>query len=122
MIFVPAGSQSFGQIVKIDLAKLVEGSQLVNGFESPLPVLGAINNEIAKQRIAIISGDFEETGVLIGSVGTGNDPLPLSPITQQNATLPPIVLHVNPQGETRNGTVNLGYDSVPYRIRFSDNQ
>ncbi|HMJ88923.1 MAG TPA: FecR domain-containing protein [Candidatus Acidoferrum sp.] len=122
MVFVPAGAHNFGATVKVDLAKLVAGSQLVNGFQNPLPTLAAIDNEIAKQRIAIISGDFEETGVMIGSVGTGNDPLPLSPINQQASTLPPIVLRVNPQGENRSGIVNLGYGSVPYSIRFNDNK
>jgi hypothetical protein len=78
MAYVPPGAQDFRTVVKIDLGKLVEGSQLVTGFSSPLPTLGEVQNEITKQRIAIISGTYEETGLLIGGVGTfKNDPEPL---------------------------------------------
>lgn len=118
MVYVPAGAQDFGATVKVDLGKLVAGSQLVNGFQDKLPSLAAIQNEIAKQHIAIISGDFEETGVMIGNVGTANDPLPISPLSQQASTLPPVVVNVNPQGAVRSGTVNLGYGSVPFVITF----
>ncbi len=70
MVHIPAGAQDFGATVKFDLAKLIEGSQLVNGFATPLPSLGEIQNEITKQRLAIISGTYEETGLSIGSVAT----------------------------------------------------
>jgi hypothetical protein len=96
MIYVPSGAQDFGTIVKIDLGRLVEGSQLVNGFDSPLPSMGAVRNEIAKQRIAIISGTYEETGLLIGGVGTfKNDPVPLDSQSQKLAT--PVFVR-SPQG------------------------
>jgi hypothetical protein len=87
MIYVPPGAQDFGTIVKIDLGRLVEGSLLVNGFDAPLPRIGDVRNEIAKQRIAIISGTYEETGLLIGGVGTfKNDPVPLDSQSQKLAT------------------------------------
>ena len=80
MVYVAPGAQEFGATVKLDLGKLVEGSQLVNGFDAPLPTLGDIRNEISKQRIAIISGDYQKTGLLVGGVGTfKNDPLPIDP-------------------------------------------
>jgi hypothetical protein len=92
MIFVPAGAADFGVTVKIDLGKLVGGSQLVNGFASPLPSMAAIRNEIAKQNIAIISGNYEEPGMIIGAVGTANDSKALDPVLQQIATQPPIII------------------------------
>jgi hypothetical protein len=99
MVFVPAGAQDFGQVVKIDLAKLVEGSQLVNGFQTQLPSLGEIRNEITKQRIAIISGDYQDTGLLVGGVGTfQNDPAPIDPIAHSLAA-PPIRFRPRPDGQ-----------------------
>jgi hypothetical protein len=87
MAIVPPGAQDFRTVVKVDLARLVEGSQLVNGFSSPLPTLGDVQNEIAKQRIAIISGTYEETGLLVGGVGTfKNDPVPLDSKLHRLAT------------------------------------
>ena len=97
MAYVPPGAQDFRTVVKVDLAKLVEGSQLVNGFSSPLPTLGDVQNEIAKQRIAIISGTYEETGLLVGGVGTfKNDPVPLDPKLHRLAT--PVFAR-SPQGK-----------------------
>lgn len=112
MVYIPAGAQDFGATVKVDLAKLTAGSQLVNGFATRLPSWNAIQNEIAKQRIAVISGDYEETGLMIGSTGTANDPLPISPIVQQASSLLPIV--INPGPNQRNQTVNLGYGNYPF--------
>jgi hypothetical protein len=81
MIYVPAGAQNLDAILKLDLGKLVAGSQLVNGFNSPLPSLGDVRNEVAKQRIAIISGNYQETGMLIGNVATlSNEPKELDPV------------------------------------------
>jgi hypothetical protein len=115
MVYVPAGAQDFGATVKVDLAKLIAGSQLVNGFASKLPSWNAIQNEITKQRLAVISGDYEETGLMIGSVGTANDPLPTNPILQQSGSLPPIV--INPESNQQNPKVNLGYGSYPFTFR-----
>jgi len=98
MVYVPPGAQDFGAVVKIDLARLVEGSQLVNGFANPLPTLGDIHYDIAKQRIALISGTYEETGLLVGGVGTlKNDPKAIDPALQKIATPLPVVRR--PQGK-----------------------
>jgi hypothetical protein len=102
MITVPSGAQSFGTIVKVDLGKLTEGSQLVNGFTDPLPTMGDIRNEIAKQNIAIISGDYEETGLIIGAVGTGNDPKQIDPALEKGSTTATIV---RGQGQSTGGGV-----------------
>ena len=109
MVYVPTGSKEFGTTVKVDLGKLVGGSQLVNGFDNKLPSWNAIQNEITKQGFAIISGDYEETGLMIGSTGTANDPLPISPIEQQAATLPPVKLNPQLPGQK----ANFGYGSFP---------
>ena len=118
MVYVPAGSQTFGPVVKVDLGKLVEGSQLVNGFTAPLPSLGDVRNEISKQHIAIVSGNYEETGVMIGRVGSANDPAPINPLLPQNAVIAPVV--VNPQipGAALNGNkIVLGYGAYPITVR-----
>ncbi len=108
MVYVPAGAQDFGTVVKIDLGKLVEGSQLVNGFNNPLPTIGDIRNEIAKQNIAIISGDYEETGLMIGGVGTlKNEPKSIDPTVDQIAK--PIIIVVRPRGKN---TIGGGSGSV----------
>jgi hypothetical protein len=102
MVYVPAGARDFGVTVKIDLARLVEGSQLVQGFNAPLPSLADVRNEISKQKIAIISGTYEETGLLIGGVGTfKSEPKAIDPVVQQIAT--PIIIVRRPQGKGLDG-------------------
>jgi hypothetical protein len=117
IVYVPAGAQSFGTIGKIDLGKLVGGSQLVNGFTEPLPTIGDIQNEIAKQNIAIISGNYEETGIVIGRVGSANDPLPINPILPQGNTLPPIFIDPQKAPGSGSGTINLGYGVFPVTVK-----
>jgi len=120
LIYVPTGGQAFGAVVKIDLGKLVSGSQLVNGFTDRLPSMGAIQNEIAKQHIAIISGNYEETGIMIGSIGTANDPVTIDPLLQQNTTQPPVIIRPKVVNDrlVRSGTVTIGYETFPYTIPF----
>ena len=116
MVHIPAGAPKFGDVVKVDLGKLVRGSQLVNGFAAPLPTMSDIQNEISKQAIAIISGTYEETGVMIGRVGSANDPLPINPILAQNATLPPVVIDPQSTGG-RGGSITLGYGVYPVQVQ-----
>ena len=67
-------------IVKVDLDKLVQGSQLINGFDRPLPTIADVRNEVSKQRLAIISGTYEATGYAIGGVATfKQDPAAIDP-------------------------------------------
>lgn len=49
MIIVLPGAQAFGTEVTIDLAKLVAGSQLIQGFSHPLPSAALIQAAIAAQ-------------------------------------------------------------------------
>ena len=102
MVYIPAGAQDFGPVIKIDLARLVEGSQLVNGFGNPLPTIAHIRNETSKQKIALISGTYEETGLLVGGVGTlKNDPKAIDPTLQKIAT--PVVVARRQQGKVNQG-------------------
>lgn len=119
MVYVPAGAQDFGAVVKIDLGRLVKGSQLVNGFAAPLASLRDIHHEIAKQNIAIISGNYEETGLMIGRVGSANDPLSIDPILPQNSALPPVVVNPQKQGGPafRSGSIVLGYGIYPITVQ-----
>jgi hypothetical protein len=121
MVYVPAGSQTFGPEVKVDLGKLVEGSQLVNGFAAPLPSLGGVRNEISKQRIAIISGNYEEHGAFIGRVGSANDPLPISPLLPQSSvSATPLTLNPQfPNGGLRDGNLVLGYGVYSVGTKFA---
>ena len=114
MVYVPAGAQDLS-VIKIDLGKLVGGSQLVNGFANPLPTIGDIRNEIAKQNIAIISGNYEETGLMIGGVATfKTDPKPLDPVLQQNATARPIFfLNREQPPKNRTGVVSVPAQNTP---------
>ena len=107
--------------MKVDLGKLVEGSQLVNGFATPLPTLGDVRNEISKQRIAIVSGTYEEHGAFIGRVGSANDPLPISPLLPQNSvSATPLTLNPQfPNGGFRDGTVVLGYGVYSIGTKFA---
>lgn len=52
MIIVLPGAQAFGSETSIDLAKLVAGSQLVQGFSHPLPSADLIQAAIAAQAAA----------------------------------------------------------------------
>lgn len=118
MVYVPAGAQAFGPVVKVDLGKLVEGSQLVNGFAAPLPSLGDVNNEISKQRMAIISGNYEETGVMIGRVGSANDPAPVNPLFPQTTAIPPIVYNSDVPGLVlKDGKIVLGPGAYRVPVR-----
>lgn len=116
MVVVPAGATDFAAVYKIDLAKLVADSQLINGFTEPLPTIGDISNEISKQKIALISGTYEETGLLVGAVGTmKNDPKPIDPKLQQIAT-PVIVVGRQPgKGQDRAAGVTMGNVNVSSR-------
>jgi hypothetical protein len=120
MVFVPPGAQDFDAVVKIDLGALVAGSQLINGFATPLPSLGDIRNEIAKQRIAIISGNYEETGVMLGGVTTlNNEPLPIDPVSKQLSSRPKVAIEPrrNANGAVIPGTVTIGFSEYPYSLK-----
>lgn len=63
MVYVKPGGTTFSAVLNINLAKLVAGSQLVNGFPDPLSSLGLIQQAIQHQEAQIASGQASDTGV-----------------------------------------------------------
>jgi hypothetical protein len=63
MVFVLPGQSDFGPVLDINLARLVAGSRLVNGFSHELPSLPRIDGAIRKQRRELSKGRAEDTGV-----------------------------------------------------------
>src|SRR5204862_7413150 len=87
MVYVPAGAQDFEAIVQVALDQLVQGPQLLNGFDRPLPTIADVRNAASKQRLAIISGTYEATGYAIGGVATfKQDPAAIDPAIQKIGT------------------------------------
>ena len=62
LVFVLPGQTSFGQVLEINLGKLVAGSTLVNGFSTPLPSLTLIQNAVNHQNQELGNGKVD-TGV-----------------------------------------------------------
>ena len=63
LVFVLPGQTDFGPVLDINLAKLVAGSQLVNGFAHPLPSAPLIQKAVDNQMAAIARGSVEDTGM-----------------------------------------------------------
>ena len=68
LVFVLPGQTDFGAVLNINLGKLVAGSQLVNGFSSPLSSLPLIRKAVEKQDLEIASGQAQDTGMSPESV------------------------------------------------------
>jgi hypothetical protein len=62
LVFVLPGQTDFGQVLEINLGKLVTGSTLVNGFTAPLPSLPLIQNAINHQNHELGNGK-RDTGL-----------------------------------------------------------
>jgi len=63
LVFVLPGGKGLTTVLNINLAKLVAGSQLVNGFPDELSSLGLIQQAIQQQQAQITSGQAADTGV-----------------------------------------------------------
>jgi len=63
LVYVLAGGHGFSAILNINLAKLVAGSQLVNGFPDELSSWSLIQLAIQQQQKQIASGNASDTGV-----------------------------------------------------------
>lgn len=59
LVFVLPGQTEFGQVLEINLGKLVAGSTLVNGFSTPLPSLSLIQNAINHQNQELSNGKID---------------------------------------------------------------
>jgi FecR protein len=63
MVFVLPGGTSFSPVLTINLAKLVGGSLLINGFPDELSSMSLINAAIHKQNLEFASGQATDTGL-----------------------------------------------------------
>ncbi len=63
MVYVLPGQGNFSPVLDINLAKLVNGSNLVKGFGHPLPSLALIEAAIQKQEKDLANGRMQDTGV-----------------------------------------------------------
>lgn len=61
----PAGETRAGTVLDFDLEAFVEGSELVNGFDAPLPSLPLIDAAIGDQNRAIENGTLRRAGAFI---------------------------------------------------------
>lgn len=59
LVFVLPGQTRFGQVLEINLGKLVAGSTLVNGFSTPLPSLSLIQTAINHQNQELSNGKVD---------------------------------------------------------------
>jgi hypothetical protein len=63
MVIIPPGSRRFGEVLTINLDRLVTGSQLINGFPNELPSRSRINDAVNKQNDDLAKGRAQDTGV-----------------------------------------------------------
>ena len=74
LVFVLPGQTDFGPVLTINLGKLVEGSQLVNGFSSPLSSLPLIQKAIDAQNQLIEKKRLQDTGLTPESFAKSHNP------------------------------------------------
>lgn len=70
MVFVLPNNKGFSPVVTFNLEEQTKGSQLVNGFDDPLPSWDEIQLRIDKQNKLIFSGELDDTGLLVGNTAT----------------------------------------------------
>jgi hypothetical protein len=94
LVFVRPGGKTFSPVFDINLAKLVAGSQLVNGFSHELSSLPVIQQAIATQNSEIASGRTVDTGVpadsFLNPPNRGNGLDTMDPGVYQVAAHPPL--------------------------------
>ncbi len=78
MVFVLPGDK-LSPVITFRLDFLVAGSQLVNGFDHPLPSSDLINIAIEDQKVLIEKGGASDTGLLIGDTATTTGPEVVDP-------------------------------------------
>ena len=69
MVFVLPGNE-LSPVITVRLDLMVAGSQLVNGFDTPLPSSDLINISIDNQKHLIEDGKASDTGLLVGDTAT----------------------------------------------------
>ena len=93
LVFVLPGQANFGQVLTINLGKLVAGSTLVNGFSNPLSSMPLIQAAIDDQNKRLKNGQLNDTGITpenFNPPGAGNGTAPLDNNTYHNLILPKI--------------------------------
>jgi hypothetical protein len=94
LVYVRPGGTTFSPVLDINLAKLVAGSQLVNGFSHELTSLPLIQQAMAAQNSEIASGRTVDTGVpadnFVNPPGRGNGLDTMDPGVYQVAMHPPL--------------------------------
>jgi hypothetical protein len=74
LVFVLPGQTDFGPVLDINLGKLVDGSQLVNGFSNPLASLPLIRQAVKKQDQRLAAGRLQDTGLSPENFGKKHQP------------------------------------------------
>ncbi|MFN7137707.1 MAG: FecR domain-containing protein [Limisphaerales bacterium] len=72
MIFVLPNGGGFSPVINFKLEDQVKGSQLVTGFQNPLPSMDLIDLHITRQNKLIANGQAVDTGLLVGDSATLN--------------------------------------------------
>ena len=94
MVFVLPGGSTFSSVLDINLAKLVAGSLLINGFSHPLSSQPLIQAAIDQQNSQLASGNAVDTGVpannFTGAPASPNGLNSIDPGTYQVAAHPPL--------------------------------
>ena len=96
LVFVRPGGKAFSPVLDINLAKLVAGSELVNGFSHELTSLPLIQEAMAAQNSEIASGKIVDTGVpadnFVNPPNRGNGLDTMDPGVYQVAMHPPLTV------------------------------
>jgi len=96
LVFVRPGGKAFSPVLDINLAKLVAGSELVNGFSHELTSLPLIQQAMAAQNSEIASGKIVDTGVpadnFVNPPNRGNGLDTMDPGVYQVAMHPPLTV------------------------------
>jgi len=94
MVYVLPDGTTFSPVLDINLAKLVAGSLLINGFSHPLSSLPLIQAAIDQQNSQLASGNATDTGVPADHFNRlqppGNGLNTIDPGTYQNAAHSPL--------------------------------
>lgn len=70
MTFVMPGTERLAPVINFRLDLLVKGSQLVRGFQQPLPSIDRIQTAITRQTADMQKGRAADTGLLVGDART----------------------------------------------------
>ena len=85
--FVLPGSKHFGPVLDINLAKLVKGAGLVNGFRTELGSIERVNKAVERQARLLASGEAKDTGMLVGRKATRDQVEVISASAMEQAVL-----------------------------------